>query len=123
MITDEQRQKDGHRLLAAFMSVAKKDRDTAIAAADVALEFFAPTMPEGAPIFTGFQEEADWWANLASDSMISAVMRACTRRVTQRPMISPRAKKMALVAIWNTLGEKERADFLDAVDPGPGAKG
>ena len=112
----------GHGLLRCFLTTAARDRAAAIAAADVALERLAPTMPEGAPLFTSITEEADWWADGASDTMIAAVLRACLRRITRRSMISPKARKAALVAIWNTLDERDRTAFLEMVDPGPGAR-
>ena len=111
-----------HGLLRCFLTTAARDRAAAISAADVALERFAPDMPECAPLFTGITEEAEWWADGASDTMIATVLRACLRRVTRRNMVSPKARKMALVAIWNTLDEHDRTAFLEMVDPGPGAR-
>lgn len=117
------RQVIGRGLLSAFFDAAEQDKAVAIAVADLTLERFAPGLPEGAPLFTGIAEEAEWWAHNASDTMLAAILRACLRRVTQRPMVSPQARKRALVAIWNTLDEQDRTAFLEMVDPGPGAKG
>lgn len=122
MSAHDRRQIIGHGLLRAFLSAARKDKASAIAAADVALELMAPKMPEVAPLFGAAQEDAEWWVEFASDTMVVAMLSACLRRLCGKPIIAPRARKRALVEIWNTLDEKDRTAFLEYVDPGPGAK-
>lgn len=112
----------GRQLLGAFLAAAQHDRKTAIAAADVALEMFAPRAPEIAPTFGSAQGEAEWWAEFASDTMVIAMLSACLKRVSAAPIIAPNARKRALVAIWNTLDERDRAAFLEFVEPGSKGK-
>ena len=122
MTAMDRRNSLGHGLINAFLTTARRDKATAIAAADVALEMMAPTLPEAAPVFGAAQHDADWWAEFASDTMVVAMLSACLKRLTRLPIIAPNARKRAIVAIWNTLDEKDRTAFLQMVDPGPGAK-
>ena len=112
----------GRHLLAQIIDAAEYDRAVAIAAADVALELFAAPMPDAAPCWQSAQSEADWWADFASDTQIAAMLSACLKRIAEQGMIAPKARKRALVSIWNSLDPTERAAFLEFVDPGAAAK-
>ncbi len=106
-------------VLAELMRVHESHPAVAVAVADAFLEAVAPAWPECAPIFTGVQAEADWWADCAPDTMVSAIAQACLKRLALGQMIlSPNARKRALVAIWNSLSEKDRAAFLTYAEPG-----
>jgi hypothetical protein len=91
----------------------------AVAVADAFLEAVAPAWPECAPLFATTQQEAEWWADCAPDSAVSAMLVACLKRMALGRMpMPPKARKRALVAIWNTLDEKDRAGFLTFAEPG-----
>ena len=91
----------------------------AVTVADAFLERVAPAMPECAPFFGEAQREADWWADCAPDTSVSALLQGCLKRLALGQMImAPNARKRALVAIWNTLTEKDRAAFLTYAEPG-----
>lgn len=112
----------GHRLLSEFAHAATESLPTAIAAADIALERMAPRMPEAAPFFTSAQAEADWWVEFASDTQAAAMLSACLKRCVKSEFIATNARKRALVAVWNTMSEPERAAFFDFVEPGSAGK-
>lgn len=110
--------------LAELLRVHEAAPDVAVATADAFLEATVPAFPESAPLFVGIQRDADWWAEFASDTMVSAMLQACLRRMVEGRMIMPpNARKRALVAIWNSLAPADRTAFLDFAQPGPAAKG
>lgn len=105
--------------LAELMRAHESHPSVSVAVADAFLERVAPAWPECAPLVTTTQAEADWWADCASDTMVSAMLVACLKRLAIGQMImAPNARKRALVAIWNTLEEKDRAAFLTFAEPG-----
>ncbi len=106
-------------LLGEFMRVHEAAPHVAVATADAFLEVVAPGIPDASPFFGASQSEADWWADCAPDSMVAAMLTACLKRLAMGQMImAPNARKRALVAIWNTLTEKDRAAFLTYAEPG-----
>lgn len=109
--------------LAELMRVHESHPSEAVAVADAFLEAVAPSWPECAPLVAATQREADWWADVAPDSMVSAMLVACLKRFAVGRMPMPQnARKRALVAIWNTLDEKDRAAFLTYAEPGSAGK-
>jgi hypothetical protein len=116
------RQAIGRGLLRRIITVAEHDLPLAVAVTDAALELFAPTVPDLAPAFGGINDDAEWWAECASDAQIAAMTHACVKRIAGRGISSPGARKRALVAIWNALDPRERAAFLEFADPGAKAK-
>ena len=95
----------------------------AVAVADAFLEATVPMWPNVAPLFEGAQDEADWWAEFATGTMVAAMLSACLKRLAMgRMVMAPNARKRALVAIWNTLDEKDRASFLSYAEPGSAGK-
>jgi hypothetical protein len=112
----------GNDLRARFAEVAAYDMPLAIAVADTILEDIAPAFPEVAPVFGMTSLEAEWWCEFASDTMVVAMLSACLKRVTEQRVIAQGARKRAMVAIWNTLNEKDRIAFLEMVDPGAAGK-
>jgi len=105
--------------LAELMRVHESHPSEAVAVADAFLEAVAPAWPDCAPLIQASQAEADWWADCAPDTMVSAMLVACLKRLALGRMImAPNARKRALVAIWNTLDEKDRAAFLTYAEPG-----
>lgn len=90
----------------------------AVAVADAFLELVAPDWPDCAPLFGGLQSEANWWADCAPDTAVSAMLQGCLKRLALgRGIMATNARKRALVAIWNTLDKKDRAAFLDFAEP------
>lgn len=116
------REQVAKRLLGLILAAAERDKVAAIATCDAALDILAPSWPEIAPMAGASRDEALWWAECASDTMRAEMLVACLRHCESIPMNTGRAKKRALVAIWNTLNEQDRTAFLEHVDPGPGAK-
>ena len=109
--------------LAELLRVHESHPSIATAVADAFLEVVAPEWPELVPLFGANQREADWWADCAPDSAVSAMLAACLKRLAMGQMImAPNARKRALVAIWNTLDEKDRAAFLTYAEPGSAGK-
>jgi hypothetical protein len=90
--------------------------EASVAVADAFLEAVAPAWPDAAPLIGQAQQEADWWVEFASDSMAAAMLSACLKRLVNRPMVARNAKKRALVAVWNSLNEADRAAFRAFVD-------
>ena len=110
-------------VLAELLRVHASHPSEAVAVADAFLEMVAPDWPECAPWFSASQREADWWADAAPDSALSAyVVVGLKRLALGRMIMAPNARKRALVAIWNTLDEKDRAAFLTYAEPGPAGK-
>lgn len=106
-----------------YRVIAKQDPWAAFAAVDWVREQHAPKHPEIATLTdSAEQPEAEWWADFATDAQAVAMLSACLKRLVRRPPVGEAAKKRAIVAIWNTLNEKERAAFLEMVDPGAKAK-
>ena len=94
-----------------------------VAVADAFLEAAAPAWPSVAPMLEDAQSEADWWAEFATGTMVTAMLSACLKRLAKGRMImAPNARKRAMVAIWNSLDEKDRAAFLTYAEPGPAGK-
>jgi hypothetical protein len=94
-----------------------------VAVADAFLEQVAPAWPECAPLFSALQTEADWWADCAPDTAAASMLQACLKRIAIGQMpLAINARKRAMVAIWNTLGEKDRAAFLAYAEPGSAAR-
>jgi hypothetical protein len=113
----------GRHLLSEFAKAAAYDMRTAVAAADAALEAFAPAYPECAPLYEGAMRDAEWWADCAFDAQLVAVLSACLKKVATQRIVSPNARKRALVAIWNSLSAADKAAFLEFVDPGSKGQG
>lgn len=110
-------------VLAELMRVHESHPAQAVAVADAFLEAVSPEWPDCAPLFAGIGAEAQWWADTAPDTAVSAMLVACLKRMALgRMVMPPNARKRALVAIWNTLEEKDRAAFLELVEPGASAK-
>lgn len=113
---------DAYLILSAFQNIADHDPRTAFATVDFIRERHAPQHPEIATISDAMlADDAEWWADFTSEGHVVAMLAACLKRLGKRPMIGVNAKKRALVAIWNTLNDTDRAAFLEMVDPG--AKG
>lgn len=109
--------------LAELMRVHESHPAEAVAVADAFLERVAPAWPECAPLVAATQREADWWADVAPDSAVSAMLVACLKRITLgRMILAPNARKRALVAIWNSLPPEDRSAFLDYAQPGSSAR-
>lgn len=109
--------------LAELLRVHESHPSQAVAVADAFLELVAPAWPECAPLVGTTQAEADWWADCAPDSAVSAMLVACLKRMALGQMpIPPKARKRALVAIWNTLSPEDRTAFLDFAQPGSAAR-
>lgn len=109
--------------LAELMRVHESHPAEAVAVADAFLELVSPAWPECAPLVAATQQEADWWADVAPDSAVSAMLVACLKRFTVGNMpMPPKARKRALVAIWNSLSPEDRTAFLDFAQPGPAAR-
>lgn len=121
-ITQADQAEVARALLRQIVAAAELDRIAAVGACDAALDILAPAIPEAAPAFGRFSEDAQWWAEFAPDSAAVAMLAACLRRVTDWQVNTGKARKRALVAIWNTLDEAERTAFLEFVEPGPKAK-
>lgn len=110
-------------LIAKITATADQDKVAAIAACDSALSILAPSWPEVAPLFGTARSEADWWAEMSTDTMRAEMLAALLRHAATIPINTAKARKIAMVAIWNSLDEQDRTAFLEFVDPGPGAKG
>lgn len=109
--------------LAELMRVYESHPSEAVSVADAFLEAVAPAWPECAPLTMSTQREADWWADVAPDTTVSAMLVACLKRFTMgRVPMPPNARKRALVAIWNSLAPEDRTAFLDYAQPGSAAK-
>ena len=113
----------GKHLLSEFIKAAAYDKFTAIAAADAVLELFAPDYPEYTPTYASVRSDAEWWAHCAHDGQMVAILAACLKRIERDGVISPLARKRALVAIWNSLSAADKAAFLEFVDPGSKGQG
>lgn len=110
-------------MLAEFLRVHEAAPHVAVATADAFLEVSAPAWPGVAPLFGEAQDEADWWAEFATGTMVTAMLSACLKRLIRGQMImAPNARKRAMVAIWNSLPPADRAAFLDYAQPGSAAK-
>lgn len=110
-------------LLREFMATHEIAPHVAIAAADAFLEATASPWPDAAPMFAGTQSDADWWVEFATGTQISAMLSACLKRLAMGQMIlAPNARKRAMVAIWNSLNETDRAAFLTYAEPGPAGR-
>jgi hypothetical protein len=110
-------------VLAELLRVYDSHPSEAVAVADAFLEQVAPEWPSAAPLFADIGTEAEWWADCAPDTAVSAMLVACLKRLALGRMImAPNARKRALVAIWNTLDERDRAAFLTYAEPGSAGK-
>ena len=104
-------------LLEQIQSCAGEDKIAAIAACDAALDILSPAFPECAPAFDRFRDEAEWWAEFATDTMRAEMLRSCLKHVATIQINTRSARKLALAAIWNSMDETDRTAFLEFVDP------
>lgn len=115
--------RNANAIFSQFEAVAKSDRWTAFAVIDWIREKYAPQHPEIAAVTdAGLQDDADWWADFATDQQVVAMLSACLKRLSKRQPIGTAARKRALVALWNTLNDQDRAAFLEMADPGTKGK-
>lgn len=119
---DIQRTDLARDLIATIKATAERDSVAAIAACDGALSILAPSWPEVAPLYGTARSEAEWWADMATDTMRAEMLSACLKYIATAPINTGKARKQAMVAIWNTMDEQDRLAFLQFVDPGPGAR-
>lgn len=114
-----ERQKQAAKsLLRSIIETAETDRIAAIAACDSALSIISADWPATAEFYNSAKAEAEWWADIAADNAACEMLVALLRRCVQYRTMNARARKRALVALWNDLDASERAAFLEMVDPG-----
>jgi hypothetical protein len=77
------------------------------------------------PWYLGGMDEPRAWAAMSSPRENKAMALACFEALPKEAQagflahIANGDRKRALVALWNSLSEADRASFLDIVDPGP----
>lgn len=122
-MTADPRAANARYLLGQIEHCAGTDKIAAIAACDAALEIFAPSFPDIAPIFGASKAEADLWAEFAPDSVKVEYLAAILKHIQNVPINTTGARKKALIALWATMTQAERDGFLELVDPGGKAEG
>lgn len=73
-----------------------------------------PVFNGAAPYFSSQREEAELWAQFASDGQIAAMLGACFDRIGGTRLAVDDRKRL-LVAIWNSLTADDRKAFRDRV--------
>lgn len=109
-------------LLTQIEATATQDRVAAVAACDAALDILTPQCPEFAPLNTAYRDDALYWVEFASDTMRAEMLAACLHHVSTVQINTRKARKLSMVAIWNSLNDEDRAAFLEHVDPGAKAQ-
>jgi hypothetical protein len=66
--------------------------------------------------FGELREDAAYWADVAGPHELEAYVAAGLRRI-ERTAFGERARKRLLVALWETMPEDWRRDFVRRVDP------
>lgn len=97
-------------------AIARAHPDDAAALMLAAIEDIGAGMPEADWHFDSVRRDALWWADLARPDELEAYVGAGLRQLGATPM-GERMRKRLLVALWQTMPEAWRAEFLARVDP------
>ena len=116
---ESQREALASRVYRALCTAASDDALAVVAACDFALERLqdklpAPEIGAAAPFWSGAREEAELWAEVASDRQIIGMLIACLERVNGSK-VAQRDRDALFVALWNGMPADRRAAFLKNV--------
>ena len=98
--------------LAEAMAEAHPDDLKALCAAVLERGAGGPDPAPWGPI----REDAEWWADCATPPELEAYAGAALRRI-ERGNFAERARKRLIVALWETMPEAWRRQFVQRVDP------
>lgn len=102
------------RMALVIERLVEKDRGAVVTVLALALDMYGAGIPEG--YSERLREDADWWADMASQPELEAYAGAALRRIERRGF-GEKARKRLLVMLWGTLSDDDRREFLKKVDP------
>jgi hypothetical protein len=93
-----------------------KERVAVVTVLALALDVYGAGAPQVTTFDERLREDADWWADIASQPELEAYAGAALRRIERRGF-GEKARKRLLVMLWGTLSDDDKREFLKKVDP------
>lgn len=117
----ERQQLIAEALIKRIEKAADLDHDITVAVLCAAAEELGAGMPELGSYRGEIGNHAATWADCATPHELATYMAAGLAKIDRRAF-AINTRKRLLVALWNSLGEADRAAFLDFVEPGPAGR-
>jgi hypothetical protein len=112
-------------LAAALTSAIQKAAQIDDAVTVAILCAAAAELGAGMPVLAEYRAElgnsAATWADCATPDELATYLAAALAKIDRRAFARITRKRI-LVALWNSLPPEDRTDFIDFIEPGPGAK-
>jgi len=108
-------------LAGAIQKLAQTDSTTVVTILCAAAEDLGAGLPGLQKYHYDMVIDANFWANTATPHELAAYTAAGLAKV-DRSAFALNTRKRLLVSLWNSLPSRDRARFLDFVDPGSAGK-